>query len=76
MAKAAKSRVSKQAYISPNQLTLVGFESPFSNHLNPTNRWVTLSRKIPWDVLVNVYQKQLNNSQTGADGISIHVSNR
>lgn len=70
MAKAAKSRVSKQAYISPNQLTLVGFESPFSNHLNPANRWVTLSRKIPGDVLVNGYQKQLNNSQTGADGIN------
>jgi hypothetical protein len=73
MAKAAKTRASKQSYISPNQLTLVGFESPFSNHLNPTNRWVTLSRKIPWDVLVNVYQKQLNNSHTGAEGINPRV---
>jgi hypothetical protein len=73
MAKAVKTRASKQAYSSPNQLTLVGFESPFSNHLNPGNRWVVLSHKIPWDVLVNVYQKQLNNSETGADGINPRV---
>ena len=32
-----------------------------------------LSHKIPWDTLVNVYQKQLNNSETGADGINPRV---
>lgn len=73
MAKAQKNRASKQSYISPNQLTLVGFDSPFSNHLNPGNRWIVLSHKIPWDTLVNVYQKQMNNSETGADGINPRV---
>ena len=73
MAKAQKNRASKLAYNSPNQLTLVGFDSPFSNHLSPGNRWVVLSQKIPWDTLVNVYQKQMNNSQTGADGINPRV---
>lgn len=73
MAKAQKNRASKRTYISPNQLTLVGFESPFSNHLNPENRWVVLSHKIPWDTLVNVYQKQMNNSETGAEGINPRV---
>ncbi len=73
MAKALKTRASKQSYISANQPTLVGFESPFSNHLSPCNRWVVLSHKIPWDALVNVYQKQMNNSDTGADGINPRV---
>lgn len=73
MAKARKNRASKQPYISPSQSTLVGFESPFTKNLNPYNRWVVLSHKIPWDSLVNVYQKQLNNSETGADGINPRV---
>ena len=73
MAKAHKNRASKQPYVSPNQSTLVGFESPFTRQLNSNNRWVVLSHKIPWDTLVNVYQKQLNNSETGADGINPRV---
>jgi transposase, IS5 family len=73
MAKARKNRASKQPYVSPSQSTLVGFESPFTKTLNPGNRWVVLSHKIPWDSLVNVYQKQLNNSDTGADGINPRV---
>jgi len=74
MAKARKTRASKQPYISPSQSTLIGFESPFAKNLNPCNRWVVLSHKIPWDSLVNVYQKQLNNSATGADGINPRVA--
>src|SRR5580658_6096722 len=73
MAKALKNRASKQRYTSQSQGTLAGFESPFSNHLNACNRWVVLSHKIPWDSLVNVYQKQLNNSVTGAGGINPRV---
>lgn len=73
MAKARKNRASKQPYVSPNQSTLVGFESPFTKNLNSSNRWVVLSHKIPWDSLVNVYQRQLNNSETGADGINPRV---
>ena len=74
MAKALKTRASKQPYVSPNQATLVGFESPFSKHLNSSNRWVVLAHKIPWDSLVKVYQKQLRNSETGADGINPRVA--
>jgi IS5 family transposase len=73
MAKALKTRASKQRYLSSIQGTLVGFESPFSKNLNAANRWVVLSHKIPWDSLVNVYQKQMSNSQTGADGINPRV---
>jgi len=73
MAKALKSRASKLAYISPSQLTLEGFETPFSSNLDAGNRWVVLAKKIPWDSLTNIYSKQLNNSLTGADGINARV---
>jgi hypothetical protein len=74
MAKAQKSRASKVPYVSPNQLELVGFESPFTKHLDPNNRWVRLSKQIPWDKIANVYQRQLNNLFTGAGGINPRVA--
>lgn len=73
MAKALKNRASKQGYVSPSQAIFPGFESPFSRHLNSTNRWVVLSKKIPWDELVSVYSKQMRNGQTGAEGINPRV---
>jgi transposase, IS5 family len=74
MAKAQKNRASKQAYVGQKQLVLAGFETPFSRSLNPNNRWVQLAHKIPWDVLVNTYQKQMSNEKTGADGINPRVA--
>jgi len=74
MPKAKKYRASKNAYISPSQLTLTGFESPFSQTLDPNNRWVILAHKIPWDILVDTYLYQLNNSETGADAINPRVA--
>jgi len=74
MAKAQKNRASKNPYISPNQLSLVGFESPFSQLLDPNNRWVVLASRIPWDILVNTYQSRLNNDNLGADGINPRVA--
>lgn len=73
MPKALKNRASKLPYISPTQPCLIGFESPFSKHLNPDNRWVIMAQKIPWDTLVGEYQKQMGNHQTGADGINPRV---
>jgi hypothetical protein len=74
MPKAQKYRASKNAYVSPSQLILAGFESPFSQTLNPNNRWVILAGKIPWDILVDTYLFQLNNSETGADAINPRVA--
>ena len=74
MAKSQKNRASKNPYISPNQLSIVGFESPFSQLLDPNNRWVVLAHKIPWDLLVSTYQVRLNNSNMGADGINPRVA--
>ena len=74
MAKAQKSRASKIGYVSPNQMELAGFESPFTKHLDAGNRWVKLAKQIPWDKIVNIYQKRLNNSITGAGGINPRVA--
>jgi len=52
-------------YVSPNQLVLAGFESPFDQQLNPTNRWVVLAHLIPWDEICNLYLKFVPVSQTG-----------
>ena len=74
MAKAQRNRASKGQYVSMNQLVLMGFESPFTQHLNAANRWVKLAHQVPWDHIVNVYRKQLNNSVTGAAGINPRVA--
>jgi hypothetical protein len=52
-------------YVSPNQLTLAGFETPFERTLNPKNRWVVLAHLIPWDEISSLYLKQVGISQTG-----------
>jgi transposase, IS5 family len=60
-----KKRAQVPEYVSPNQLTLAGFESPFDQKLNPTNRWVVLAHLIPWDELCNMYFKFVPKRQTG-----------
>ena len=74
MAKSQKTRASKQQYVSPNQIMIEGFETPFSQSLNPNNRWILLAHKIPWDLLVSTYQSQMGNNKTGADGINPRVA--
>ncbi len=72
MAISSKKRASKQEYSSPNQCVL--FKTPFTQHLDPTNRWVILAQKIPWDIIVGVYQSRLHNKVTGASGINPRVA--
>lgn len=74
MAKAQRNRAAKTKYLSQQQLVLEGFETPFSQKLNGTNRWIVLAHQIPWDVLVSVYNKQMHNKQTGAEGINPRVA--
>jgi len=73
MAKSSKPRASTQAYISPRQGVLPCFGLPFSGSLSPDNRWVVLSNKLPWDILVQIYLKQMRNAWTGAGGINPRV---
>jgi len=47
----------------PNQLSLSGFESFFERELDKNNRWVKLSRSIPWEKLSEAYYKNLSQGQ-------------
>ena len=70
---ATKKRAYKQAYQSLTQLTIAGFETPISQKLDPTNRWVILAMQIPWDQIAGVYLRQLRNYTTGAFSINHRV---
>lgn len=65
MQKNSKRRAPRSEYTRPNQLSFSGFEAPFYNQLNPTNRWVVVSSQIPWDDLVGLFNKRISPKQTG-----------
>ncbi len=73
MIKGPKKRASTPAFVSSSQLVLEGFETPFSQKLSPSNRWVVLAHKIPWDEICNVYTKQVGISHTGRPPISPRI---
>ena len=50
-------------YKSQKQMTLEGFETPFQTELDATNRWVKMSRCIPWDELARAYYRDLSSDQ-------------
>jgi transposase, IS5 family len=58
-----KKLAATPSYISPMQLTLVGFETPFERRLLKTNRWVQLAQLIPWDRIVPLYDKCFSSSE-------------
>jgi transposase, IS5 family len=60
-----KKRAPAPVYVSPNQLTLEGFATPFSQNLSVKNRWVQLSHLIPWDEVSSLYLKHVKIHQTG-----------
>jgi hypothetical protein len=59
-------------YTPQAQLTLEGFETPFSQHLDKENRWIKLARCIPWDKLANIYYRKMN-SDFGAPSLSARM---
>ena len=73
MSKAHRKVAPSPKYVSPSQLTLAGFETPFERSLNPKNRWVVLAGLIPWDEICSLYLKQVRPSSTGRPAISPRV---
>ncbi|MEO6231998.1 MAG: IS5 family transposase [Ferruginibacter sp.] len=61
--KEVRKRAVTPQYVSPNQLTICGFETPFSQALSSENRWVKLSGLIPWDKIVTQYDKQFKSNE-------------
>ena len=49
-----------RSHCSPKQLMFEGFETEFENWLEPDNRWVALSKAIPWDELSAAYEMSLS----------------
>ena len=69
-----RKRASAPKYLSPGQLTLDGFETPFEQHLDPNNRWVVLARLIPWDDICSIYLKQTGGTcNTGRPPLSPRI---
>ena len=68
-AKSFRKRASSPMYVSPNQLILLGFETPFEQQLTKNNRWVKLNSLIPWDKIVGLYDTQFK-SKEGRPAIS------
>ncbi len=73
MKKALKKRAPTPKYVSPTQLLLDGFETPFDQTLKSENRWVILAHLIPWDEVCNLYLKHVGISSTGRPAISPRV---
>ncbi len=73
MVKGSKRRASAPQFVSPSQMVMIGFETPFQQKLNPSNRWVLLANKIPWDDICNIYTKQVGLSHTGRPAISPRI---
>lgn len=73
MQKTIRKRAATPKYVSPNQLSLEGFESPFERTLNPQNRWVVLAHLIPWDEISSIYLKHNPLAVTGRPPLSPRV---
>ncbi len=61
--KSSRRLASTKKYISPNQLTLEGFKTPFEHQLTTENRWVKLSTLLPWDSVISLYNKQFTSKE-------------
>lgn len=63
-------------YLEENrkQQKIEDFYLPFGGHLDENNRWVILSRKIPWEVLEKDYMKKLASSGMGAPAKSFRMA--
>ena len=68
-----RKRTSAPVYISPNQLSLDGFQTPFDQSLSKDNRWVVLTNLIPWDEVCAIYLNHVGISSTGRPARSPRV---
>lgn len=68
-----KKRAPSPSYVSPNQLYLDCFITPFDQKLVRTNRWVALADLIPWDEICGLYLKQVGINTTGRPPLSPRV---
>jgi len=46
-------------YDNPDQIEIAAFNLPFSGRLNPSNKWIQLSKMIPWEELAVRYTRKM-----------------
>jgi transposase, IS5 family len=68
-----KKRAPAPQYTSPKQLIIEGFESPFDRKLNITNRWVVLSKLLPWDEICELYWQEVPEKTTGRPALNPRI---
>lgn len=73
MSQPFKRRAPTPKYVSPSQGILPGFETPFTQKLDPNNRWVLLAQRIPWDKIASIYNKQMSGSSEGRPPLSARL---
>ena len=56
-------------YTSDKQLTIEEFKTPFQARLSAENRWVKLSKVVPWDEFASAYIAMMNTGH-GRPGVS------
>lgn len=56
-------------YTPESQLSIDLFQTPFEAALSPDNRWVKLSKVVPWDKFASIYIKKMR-ADFGRPGIS------
>lgn len=73
MQNTSKNRAPSPKYVSAKQLTFSEFESPFERKLNSTNRWIILSKLLPWDELCSIYWKHIPEKATGRPALNPRI---
>ena len=56
-------------YESTKQITIEEFRTPFYRELSPENRWVRLSKIVPWDRFAEIYMRVMDK-RMGRPGVS------
>ena len=59
-------------YISQKQLSIAEFRTPFHAKLLENNRWVQLSKVVPWDKFASAYMSMMTTN-FGRPGISPRI---
>jgi len=72
MKRPSKKRASLREYKPENQLSFEGFDQPFGK-LDSSNRWVNLSARIPWDMIVSLYNKYHPPKCTGRPPVNPRI---
>lgn len=59
-------------YKSAKQLTIEDFDNPFQQKLLENNRWIKLSKIVPWDRFASIYMKAMDKVM-GRPGLSPRI---